>query len=273
MDHAEDRNNLYFVFLTAPHGVDPATHVIIQRLCGELGVAYEKIIDKISTPNLARYYNRCYMEAHHQNPGTVVSMVGDDMVFRTHGWEVRLLEAIERFKGIGVFYCAGDERFDDALCVNGFWTRQFVDQCGGWPEREWPGWVGKYNLQWGEAPFMCPVFPANGIDVVWQLIGDATETSRYLADVIIKHNQWSRPEVGQDETSVLLSGARKATTRKLRRDEVDVEAANSVIRRLHEYGIGDGKDCRNLHKIVRSDSGQRSGCRWWITKDKVWQRF
>jgi hypothetical protein len=142
------------------------------------GFENEVIIENLPKTNLAKYYNMIYDQTKTKTePGTVVSQVGDDMVFRTKGWDERMLALINTYKGIGVFWCNDDFIAKERCPVNLFVTRQFIEATG--------------------KPFMCEEFPADMIDYIWGKIGKYTRTSHYLSDVHIFHNHSSNKPLGK----------------------------------------------------------------------------
>ena len=58
------------------------------------------------------------------------------------------------------------------LCVNLFTTRKIVNATG--------------------KPFMCELFHADMIDVIWMNVGIFTQTLKYLHNVILQHNHNTR---------------------------------------------------------------------------------
>jgi hypothetical protein len=101
----------------------------------------------------------------------VISMVGDDMVFKTKGYDTAILKAINDAEGKAIVYCNDDFIAGEKLCVNLFTTRLMVEATG--------------------KPFMCEMYHADMIDVVWTNVGLLTGTLKYLKEVIIKHEHES----------------------------------------------------------------------------------
>lgn len=120
------------------------------------GVEYEIIQEDSIQPNLAKYFNLLYDNTKFNNPDTIVSMVGDDMEFKTKGWDLELLNLIQSYNGVGVFWCNDDYIAHENLCVNLFVTRKFVEAT--------------------RKPFMCDLYHADMIDLVWMRIGVLTNT-------------------------------------------------------------------------------------------------
>lgn len=138
---------------------------------GEYG--HETILEDSVKPHLANYFNLMYDKTITKNEsGTVVSMLGDDMEFKTPGWYVTILEWINRYDGIGVYHCNDTNRAKQNCPVNMFVTRKMVALT--------------------ERPFMSPEFEAEMIDIVWYHVGKDTKTLHYFPDIIIHHNHWTR---------------------------------------------------------------------------------
>ena len=127
-------------------------------------VAAHKLIEETTVqPNLSKYFNLMY----DQTDCEVVSMLGDDMIFETKGYDTALLNEINKYNGNGIFWCNDKYIAREKLCVNLFVTRDFV-KCTG-------------------KDFMAPMFKADMIDAVWFEVGRLTHNLHYLKDVIIHH--------------------------------------------------------------------------------------
>jgi hypothetical protein len=150
---------------------------------------YEVIFEETEKPHLAKYFNLLYGKSKWKKDGsTVVSMVGDDMEFLTPNWDKKMLDLINKYNGVGVFW--GDDDFiaRERLCVNMFVTRYFVDAT--------------------EHPFMCELFAAEMIDYLWYKVGKYTRTLHFDPNIIIKHNHMYKQE-NKDETFKRLEPMRK----------------------------------------------------------------
>jgi hypothetical protein len=136
------------------------------------------IQEKSIQPNLSLYFNMMYDALPEGD--TVVSMLGDDMVFETKGYDTRLLAEINKNNGIGVFWC--DDRYiaHEKCCVNLFVTKKMVEMTG--------------------KSFMCPYYKADMIDVIWWFVGTQTQTAHYLSDVVIRHLHNTSLKEGYDQT-------------------------------------------------------------------------
>jgi hypothetical protein len=136
------------------------------------GHEWEWIPESLPSPNLARYFNILYKLTSFGDPGTVVSMVGDDMLIETPGWDEKLLNQINYYDGVGVFFCNDDYISRERCAVNLFVTRKMVEATG--------------------RPFMDESFGAEMIDVVWTEIGRVTKTLHFYPDIIIRHDHNTR---------------------------------------------------------------------------------
>ncbi len=103
--------------------------------------------------------------------GTIVSMVADDMEWRTSGFDLAILDMINKIKGIGIVYCNDDYIQGKKLCVNLFTTRKYIEAT--------------------RHPFMCEKFQSYFIDTVHMRIASKIKKAYYLKDVILKHHHYS----------------------------------------------------------------------------------
>ena len=179
--HSKD--NIVFTFLVNVKDTD--TRDYFKNLV--IAPEFEVILENTSSPDLGKYFNMMYDLTVHQEKETVVTMLGDDMVFKTKDWDSLLLKKINDKKGIGVFYCNDNYTAKEKMCVNLFLTRKFVDMVG--------------------SLFMAD-FKADFIDTVWYQLGKMTDTLNYSPEIIIQHNHASK--IGEDDTYI--------RTKKNRRD-------------------------------------------------------
>lgn len=170
------------------------------------------VFEKTEKPNLAYYFNLLYTGAQIFGDGCVASMVGDDMEIITPGWDEKILNAINQYDGIGVFWCNDDYIAKERMCVNMFVARKFVDAT--------------------ERPFMAEEFEADMIDYVWRKIAKYTRTAHYFPDIIIKHNHnTSKPRGQWDSTFNRLrpSQAQGHVVGKGRAKEIAHKVADTLI--------------------------------------------
>lgn len=125
--------------------------------------------EKTIQPNLSLYFNMMYDDVIKLENGNdcIVSMLGDDMVFETKGYDTKLLEKINNQNGIGVFWCDDGYIAHNKCCVNLFVTKKMIE------------FTGKQ--------FMCPYYKADMIDMIWWWVAHFAQIGVYLDDVVIKH--------------------------------------------------------------------------------------
>lgn len=151
------------------------------------GCAWSYVKENLPRPNLAKFFNLMY--AHVLDPGVVVTMMGDDMEFRTPSWDRRMLDLINACKGVGVFWANDDYIARERMCVNMFVTSDFVHAT--------------------EHPFMCEAFEADMIDVLWYKVGKYTNSLHFDPDTHIFHNHnTSKPAAAWDATFKRLAPGR-----------------------------------------------------------------
>lgn len=147
---------------------DTETLQYIERMRSETSVEIDVITENLLQPNLAYYFNKMYDETKFNDQATLVSMLGDDMIFQTPDYDIAILQMLNNYDGNGLVWCNDDYIAKDSLCVNLFTTRKYVEAI--------------------EKPFMCPLFHADMIDVVWMVCQKMTGSGHYLKDVVIKHD-------------------------------------------------------------------------------------
>ena len=161
----DDVQNIQFCICVNKKDTKTLEYINSIRLTLPIFVVEEKTVQ----PDLSLYFNMMYNEVTKLEGGRdfIASMLGDDMVFETRGYDTKILNKINEYKGVGVFWCDDGYIAHDRLCVNLFVTKRFIDGTG--------------------KPFMCPMYKADMIDVVWFHIGELTQTKHYINDVIIHH--------------------------------------------------------------------------------------
>jgi hypothetical protein len=179
IDKADNpESSIGFVFCV--NHKDPKTKEYLTDFCNNRFRDAFIVEEKSIQPNLALYFNMMYDQVVKDQGDTIVSMLGDDMVFETKGYDTRLLSEINNHNGIGVFWCDDGYIAHEKCCVNLFVTKKMVDMTG--------------------KPFMCPFYKADMIDVVWWMIGMQTQTAHYLSDVVIRHLHNTSLKEGYDTT-------------------------------------------------------------------------
>lgn len=130
-------------------------------------------------PNLSYYFNQMYCKGVDWGDNVLVSLLGDDMVFETQGWDTTILNKINEVNGVGIVHCEDGFCSHGACPVNMFTTRKFVEACGG--------------------EFMCSAFKRFWIDEIWGRLADMAKCNYFLPNVVIKHNHTSGKN-SHDET-------------------------------------------------------------------------
>lgn|SRR4030042_625898 len=166
METASDVNHIKFAFCLNQKDVETDRFLKLFKWPKKenLLIVYEST-DK---PNLSLYFNMLYRETTVFGDNCLVSMLGDDMEFRTPGWDKFILDAVNMYNGIGIFWCNDNYIAHERCAVNLFVTRKMVDAT--------------------EHPFMCEEFAGDMIDYLWTKVGKYTRTQHYFPDVIIQHN-------------------------------------------------------------------------------------
>jgi len=165
---------------------DHVTKAFVNNL--KLPVPFEILYWREKQPHHGKMYNQIYEQTRFKDEGTLVSMVGDDMEFKTSGYDIAILNAINKVNGMGLVYC-NDDFQGKKLCVNLFTSRKYVE-------------ATKY-------PFMCELFATYFIDTVWMRVATKTKTAIYLPDIILKHHHASFNRKDRDITFQRLQKVKK----------------------------------------------------------------
>jgi len=176
---ASDPRHVVITFLVDPG--DDETVEYLASLKTPLRFQVLPAADGGGKPHLARMYNQLYEETRFREPGTLVSMVGDDMEWQTSGYDLAILNMTNKHSGMAVVYCDDGYIQHDKLMVNLFTTRKVVELT--------------------QRPFMCPEFPAYFMDTLWTQVAKRTGIAYYLKDVVLKHWHMSRNPKAIDETA------------------------------------------------------------------------
>jgi len=222
LNTADQPERLRFSFCV--NNTDAATRECIEKdLYFPTRGGHEIIFEDTKQPNIALYFNLMYDSPKFRQPDTLVSMVGDDMEFTTQGWDTRILDAANDAGGECVVYCNDDFIAQDKLCVNLFTTMHIIQGM---------------SVDGARIPFMCPLFHAEMIDVVWYYTGKYTGTLRYLGDVVIKHNHGSKAATWQDDTYKRLQPLRSFYSGNPANQRLAIAWATHCAANLIENGIG-----------------------------------
>jgi hypothetical protein len=178
VDLAAKPGRLRYTFLVDPDDRESIDYVSHLTLPFPFQVLFN---ESAGQPHLAKIYNQIYAQTRWQEPEILVSMIGDDMIWQTRGFDTEILRAINDARGIGVVCCDDALRHYRCRTVNAFIGRPFVEATG---ER-----------------FMCELFPADFIDDIWGGVANGVGALHYLDHVILRHEHNSRvPAELRDET-------------------------------------------------------------------------
>jgi hypothetical protein len=137
------------------------------------------VVEDTTQPNLSYYYNKMYALTPWKD--AVVSMIGDDMLFKTSHWDKKILDEFNSHHGDLILYCNDGFMVQDKMCVNLFTTRKIVSA--------------------QKKPFMCERYQADMIDFIWFLTGKYTSLLKYRDDIIIEHRHHrKKPQEQWDKT-------------------------------------------------------------------------
>lgn len=209
-----DRKCICFTFCV--NKSDRDTVSLIGKLCQ--GWDYHIVYENLSKPNLAIFYNMMYTysssyDSFFRSNKVIVSMLGDDMEFKTKGYDTFLIDEINQHNGIGIFY-GNDNIHKKNMCSNIFTTRKFVD--GNLPKL-----------------FMCELFPCDVIDRLWFGIAKKLNCLYYYPDIKIQHNHASRSGVGNDKTHSRLMKMRGISMKHNRKSgDIIKSSVSRIIKNL-----------------------------------------
>lgn len=132
--------------------------------------------------NLGVLWNICARESSEE----IISMIGDDMEFRTMGWDSKILDEFssincptDNFKMVHCY----DGRHGAKIAVNAFVHRSYMDLTGY---------------------FMREEFPVDKIDIWLQQIFSSFGRLKYRGDIHIEHKHWSFRKSSIDNTVVRM---------------------------------------------------------------------
>lgn len=180
-----NHNNVVITFLVNVDDKETITYLQYLDIPINCHVIYNSDINK---PHLAKFYNHIYRATEFNGESTLVSMVGDDMIFKTKWWDSEILKVANETKGECIIWCNDDYVQKGKMCVNLFTTRKVVEAT--------------------ERLFMCELFPSYFIDTVWYNIARKFKIGKYLHHTIIQHNHMSRAGIENDETAKRLQSVK-----------------------------------------------------------------
>jgi len=206
---AKNVDSLYLTLMVDYHDFETRDYVLTHPPC----IQFDVVLWTATVPHLGKMYNSMYRSRGTQL-SEVVSMVGDDMVFDTSGWDERILREINLRNGWAVVSLNDDYIQQGKIFVNVFPTRKIVEATGG--------------------TFMSEEFNMDFIDVVWTHLARLTGTDVYLPDVVLRHEHSS---VAGDETRERLRATRSLFTGGMRRA---LQIAEEYAPRVREAMARDG---------------------------------
>ena len=202
-----DPSITFFTFMT--NELDPASDAKIKELLEKTPFKFTTLHENLSRPNLAVFWNR--MCEASTDKAAMVSMIGDDMIFKTPGWDKTIIKWCNIFNGVCVIFGDDCNIMHDALTVNIFTTRKMVDAIA-------------------PHPFMAEEFPIDYMDKVWDEAAKRINRRIYVDSVKIFHNHGSMPGAS-DETYRRLRERRTEADSKLPKFEEHVAARVERIKR------------------------------------------
>jgi len=174
-----DPKNIIFTFLINDEDLESKEYLINYPNQDKF-FDWEILYEQEPTPNLAIFFNILFKKTRNKDPGTLVSMVGDDMRWMTKDFDLKILNAINYLNGEALVYCNDGYIQGPALCVNLFISRKLADSAS----------VDGY--------WMPNDFPVDYIDNVWMEFAKMNNLLCYLDDVMLKHEHSTK--VGFDDT-------------------------------------------------------------------------
>ena len=146
----------------------------------------------------------------------IISMIGDDMVFKTPGWDTMLLEEFKNMPKdqIQAIHC-NDDCHGAKLAVNLFCHRKYVEILGH---------------------FMREEFKINWVDQWLHQMFSAFGRLKYRGDIMIEHRHWVLGKTPRDNTAIRMNdanGGKEVVSDKLWHDLVDERISD--VKKLGEY--------------------------------------
>jgi len=180
INNVSSLNNVCITFLVNVNDIE--TRDYLDRLT--ISISWERLYTNLKEPHLGKMYNQIFEQTKFKESSTLVSMIGDDMEWQTSGFDLAILDEVNKRKGWAVVYCNDGYIQGSKLMVNLFTTRKYVEAT--------------------RHPFMCDKFQAYFIDTVWTKIAKKTGTAVYLNNIILKHHHYTKNPKMIDITSQRL---------------------------------------------------------------------
>ena len=184
-ENVSDLKNICYTFIVNKNDEESIEYLESQTFKKNAGdnipLDYEIIFEDLEKPNISEFFNIAYRESKYKDSETtIISMLGDDMVWKTKGFDKIIIDEMNKTNGYKILYCDDDYVQHENLCVNFFTTRKLVEA---------------YS-QNGE--FLATIFPVDYSDMLIMEFGLHFNLMKYLPNVILKHEHSSK--IGADET-------------------------------------------------------------------------
>jgi hypothetical protein len=163
---------------------------------------------------LSEYWN----EAHRYAKGPIFMHCGDDIVFRTEGWDSNILAVFEDYPDGIVFVHGNDLYQTSGLGTHGFIHKNWVDAVGY---------------------FVPPYFSSDWNDVWLTEVADMIGRHVYLTDVITEHMHWAANKGEVDQTHL---------ERMARHQQDNVDTLYGALKHQREA------DAAKLRKVMDAES-------------------
>lgn len=163
----EDINNVELIF-----GIDEddPTRDTVYKIAA--AIPFIKIVNIKNNGKfigINKIWNKLYPHAS----GDILGYIGDDMIFKTPGWDVKILEEFEGDKlpadKIKLVHCYDGFRNKDEICVNAFVHKKYIEVIGYLCREEF---LINWSDQWLYQSFK------------------AFDRIKWLEDIYIHHNHW-----------------------------------------------------------------------------------
>ena len=206
---APTTNYVDYTFLVNKN--DSATKAFIQNRMS--GYCHQIIEEDLLPGSMPEYYNIMYEKTKFKDPGTLVSFLGDDMVFLTKNYDQRILEEVNKRQGMCFVYCTDSYYGHSGSCVNMFTTRKLVEAT--------------------KKPFMKTGYCGKMPNEAWIQLQNKVNIGVYLPDVVIEHDHESKKPMNLwDETK-----RRKEATRSTVVSGDMQEYVEEIAKALRESGL------------------------------------
>lgn len=178
-------------------------------------VSYKRIAKNLNFVTLIIFKSKLFKEEGlsglwnimaKKSSGDIIAMVGDDMIFKTVEWDVKIIETFKQQKdNIYLVHCNDGMRGPgnkyaavEPLAVNSFIHRDYIDAVGRYVQTEEPN-----------------IFQDTYLDTLFKTLGRKI----YYHDIIIKHLHFSE------------GGTRDATSDRLEKTRVGIWDNNDLFKR------------------------------------------